>query len=176
MVLKQDLQVELGRCLVTSVSRDNFKIICVVLGADTKKNRTQDSIKLIEYAYNNFKIIDCKEIIQNDFEKWKPNYLKDMNISKSASILDVYLEEPTNYLLPIPKNGETNLYCLISANSNIVPPLNKNSEIGNLVFYCQNTPLISLSIKLQNNITKKSFAFYYIYFLKNFPNHLESIF
>ena len=43
-----------GRCLVTSVSRNDFEIITVVLGADTKKIRTQDSIKLIEYAYKEY--------------------------------------------------------------------------------------------------------------------------
>ena len=43
-----------GRCLVTSVNRNNFEIITVVLGADTKKIRTADSIKLIEYAYKNY--------------------------------------------------------------------------------------------------------------------------
>ena len=38
-----------GRCLVTSVNRNNFQIITVVLQADTKKFRTSDSIKLIEH-------------------------------------------------------------------------------------------------------------------------------
>ena len=36
-----------GRCLVTSVSRNGLNIITVVLGADTKKIRTKDSISLI---------------------------------------------------------------------------------------------------------------------------------
>ena len=36
-----------NRCLVTACKRNNLDIICVVLGCDTKKFRTQDSIKLI---------------------------------------------------------------------------------------------------------------------------------
>lgn len=36
-----------GRCLVTSVNRNGFEIITVVLQADTKKFRTSDSVKLI---------------------------------------------------------------------------------------------------------------------------------
>ena len=46
-----------GRCLVTSVTRDDFDIITVVLGADTRKIRTQDTIKLVEYTYKNYKLI-----------------------------------------------------------------------------------------------------------------------
>ena len=38
-----------NRCLVTSCKIENLDIITVVLGADTKKFRTQDSIKLIKY-------------------------------------------------------------------------------------------------------------------------------
>ena len=44
-----------NRCLVTACKRNNMDIICVVLGADTKKFRTQDSIKLINYIFENFK-------------------------------------------------------------------------------------------------------------------------
>ena len=49
-----------NRCLVTAVKRNNLDLICRVLGADTKKDRTQDSIKLIEYAYKNFELINIK--------------------------------------------------------------------------------------------------------------------
>ena len=53
-----------GRCLVTSIKRGNLDVICVVLGADTKKDRTRDSAKLIEYTFNKYKEIDIKEKIK----------------------------------------------------------------------------------------------------------------
>ena len=43
-----------GRCLVTSCTRNSNQIITVVLGCDTKKQRTLDSSKLIEYAFENY--------------------------------------------------------------------------------------------------------------------------
>ena len=43
-----------NRCLVTAVKRNNMDLICIVLGADTKKDRTRDSIELIEYAFKTF--------------------------------------------------------------------------------------------------------------------------
>ena len=51
-----------NRCLVTSVNRDGMNIITVVLGADTKKDRTNDSVKLIEYAYKNYTIYNLSLI------------------------------------------------------------------------------------------------------------------
>ena len=59
------------RCLVTSCTRDENQIITVVLGADTKKQRTSDSIKLIEYAFSSFERVNIEEIVKNEFEKWK---------------------------------------------------------------------------------------------------------
>ena len=50
-----------NRCLVTACKRNDMDIICVVLGADTKKFRTQDSIKLINYIFENFESVNIKE-------------------------------------------------------------------------------------------------------------------
>ena len=35
-------------------------IISVVLGADTKKDRTRDSIKIIEYAFASYRMVDLE--------------------------------------------------------------------------------------------------------------------
>ncbi|ADQ46277.1 Serine-type D-Ala-D-Ala carboxypeptidase [Caldicellulosiruptor kronotskyensis 2002] len=43
-----------GRCLVTSVCRDDFRVICVVLNAPDMWNDTQ---KILNYCYNNFKVV-----------------------------------------------------------------------------------------------------------------------
>ena len=48
-----------GRCLVTSVKRGDMDLIIVVLGADTRKDRAKDSMKLIEYAYKKFYMVKC---------------------------------------------------------------------------------------------------------------------
>ena len=58
---------EAGRCLVTACKREDLDIITVVLGADTKKYRTSDSIKLIEYAYKNYEVIDIEKKIKEQF-------------------------------------------------------------------------------------------------------------
>ena len=59
-----------NRCLVTAVKRNNMDLICIVLGADTKKDRTRDSIELIEYAFKTFFPYNIKEKIENEFQNW----------------------------------------------------------------------------------------------------------
>ena len=69
-----------GRCLVTSITRDNWSVICVVLGADTKKFRTKDSISLIEYTYKNFERYNIEDVICKKFEDWKSENI--INVEK----------------------------------------------------------------------------------------------
>ena len=74
-----------GRCLVTCTNRSGFEIITVVLGADTKKFRTEDSIKLIEYTYKNFKEIDITQTINSKFSEWKKMNENRMIIEKAKN-------------------------------------------------------------------------------------------
>ena len=79
-----------NRCLVTCCKRGDMDIICVVLGADSKKYRTSDSIKLIEYAFHNFTYVDIKKILSDNFENWKKEKLPNIVITKGISnYLDV---------------------------------------------------------------------------------------
>lgn len=59
-----------GRCLVTSCTRDNFNIITIVLGADTKKLRTLDSKNLIEYTYSNYTPYTFQNFIEDEYANW----------------------------------------------------------------------------------------------------------
>jgi len=71
--------------LVTAIKRDDFDIITVVLGSDTKKIRTQDSIKLIEYVYANFELVDIGEIAREDFETWRRTNQNRIDVTKGRS-------------------------------------------------------------------------------------------
>ena len=83
-----------NRCLVTACKRGNIDIITVVLGADTKKIRTQDSIKLIEYTYKNYQIVDLEKIIKEQFEKWKQLNEKRIYINKGkTNYIHIELEQ-----------------------------------------------------------------------------------
>ena len=77
-------------------------IICVVLGADTKKYRTTDSIKLIEYAFDNFTYVNIEEILSNHFEIWKKENLPSITIAKGVSnYLDITFEKIPYPSIPV---------------------------------------------------------------------------
>jgi D-alanyl-D-alanine carboxypeptidase len=50
-----------GSCLVSEVSRDGLDFIAVVLNSDSDDKRFSDSIKLFDYAYDNYTLTKVKE-------------------------------------------------------------------------------------------------------------------
>lgn len=65
--LKTGYTGDAGRCLITSATRDDWQIISVVLGCDTKNNRTQDSSKLLSYAFEEYKLVKINDLIKSEF-------------------------------------------------------------------------------------------------------------
>ncbi|MCX8129932.1 MAG: D-alanyl-D-alanine carboxypeptidase [Clostridia bacterium] len=45
-----------GRCLVTSATRNNWRIISVTLGSPTRNARAQSSKSILDYAFENYKL------------------------------------------------------------------------------------------------------------------------
>ncbi len=54
--LKTGFTKEAGYCLTATAKKDNFRLISVVMGEDSSENRSSDTVKLLNYAFNTFKI------------------------------------------------------------------------------------------------------------------------
>lgn len=158
-----------GRCLVTAIKRDNLDVICVVLGADTKKDRTQDSIKLIEYTFNNFKKVNIEEKIVEEFNKWKNINEERINIEKGVSdVIKIELEEYNLKKYPIKNNTEDKILINIQCNTNLIAPVEKNSEIGKLTVLYNNNIIQEIKIITAETIRKKDIKDYIIQILKSY--------
>lgn len=150
-----------GRCLVTSVSRDNFNIITVVLGADTKKMRTRDSIKLIEYTYKNYELVDIEKAVTDEFKEWLNLNKKRIIVEKAEdNKIDVAVGNVAFEKYPIKKENKNLVYIDAKAKYNWKAPLAKNTTIGEISIYIDNTKIDEVEIKLENDIAKKNITKY----------------
>lgn len=167
-----------GRCLVTSIKRGDLDIICVVLGADTKKDRTRDSAKLIEYTFNKYKEIDIKEKIKESFEKWNEINGNRINIERGeSSKLELTLNDKDKiFTYPIEKGTEDNIDIEINANLLLKAPVKENTKIGELKVYYDNKEIMTIDIINSNTINKKRIKNYMSDIFKNYDNYLEGIF
>lgn len=166
-----------NRCLVTSCKRQNLDIICVVLGCDTKKDRTKDSIKLINYVFSNFTTINIEEIIDKDFSNWYSIHRNSFIVNKGiTNDLDLYIDK--NQLpysnIAIKIKDKDNISTSISYNSFYNSPLEKGIKIGTLTLKLNETTLFSINILNNNSVAKKSIFNYMNSFIQNYPNILKS--
>ena len=164
-----------NRCLVTACKRNNIDIICIVLGADTKKFRTQDSIKLINYIFDNFEPVNIKYLIETNFENWENENLNKFIINKGTSQnIELTLDTSNISYIPIRKDLINSLYVSIDCKNYFEAPLNNNVEIGNVKVFCKDSNIIDAKIYTSSKIDKKSAYSYFLYFIKNFFNIISA--
>ena len=165
-----------NRCLVTSCKRNNMDIICVVLGADTKNFRTKDSIKLIEYCYKNFEVIDLEEIVNTSFNEWKTENIKNISVEKSFdSIPEIEIANLKFSTVPIEKSLVDSITCRISCDFNLIAPISKNTVIGNIEVRTDKNIVTSCDIVVKNEISKNSVLNYLNYFFENYQDIIMNL-
>ena len=136
-----------GRCLVSSCKRNNLDIITVVIGADTKKYRTADSIKLIEYTYKNHKMIDIKNKIKEQFSTWQKINQQRFIINKGEkSTIDLKMQEINYDKIAIKNTQVDNIHIEINVVYNLEAPVGENQIIGNMKIMLGNEVIEVLDI------------------------------
>ncbi len=164
-----------NRCLVTACKRGNMDIICVVLGADTKKFRTTDSIKLIEYTFKNYEYVNIAEQINKEFAKWKDENQNYFNIIKGCnSTLQIGYSSLESSLIPVKKDDIPSLEVSIQINPNLTAPIYENDVIGNIEVTSNSGFIIHCNVLANNTIKKKGIFDYLNSFFKNYSSTLNS--
>lgn len=161
-----------NRCLVTSIKRGDMDIISVVLGADTKKDRTKDSIEIIEYAYANYKMVDVIQNIENAFDEWKQQ--NEIEIIKGTSkYVDIELGECKNKVIPVKNENIKDIETTIDSIKIVNAPINKGEKIGELKLKIGDETRISIDILIAKNINKKDEKNYFFEILSNINEYFK---
>ncbi len=140
-----------GRCLVTSVKRGDMDLIIVVLGADTRKDRARDSMKLIEYAYKRFYTVNVEEMINKEFEMWKQINQNRIYVDKAANSLELKLDE-----IPIKKLAtDCEPTIEINAVNFLEAPVLENERIGTITVKIGDELIEEIEIKAAKEVKKR---------------------
>ena len=156
-----------GRCLVTETKRNDMDIITVVLGADTKEFRTKDSIKLIEYTFSNYEMVNIQEKIIEEFKNWKNINEKRINVIQGEKkYLNLSLGEIKVHTIPIKKDEIDNIQYEINTITSIEAPVEQWQKIGNIVVKMNNNIIEEVEIINLERIERKNWLDYFEYLLK----------
>lgn len=135
-----------GRCLVTAVESGDREIITVVLGCETKKQRTSESIWLIQHGFQSFEEVDLYEKMKHSFE---------ILVEKAAQkehVIEVY--DKKMVLLPVhEKEKITYEYHLLN---HLVAPLKKEENVGEAIVKINGVVFDTFPIKISYEIPRKT--------------------
>ena len=159
-----------GRCLVTSCKKNNLDIILVVLGADTKKNRTLDSVKILNYIFNNYTKIDISNILYEEFYKFENIFTHNVIVEKSTDKPIIELSNVNNTILPLQKDELNSITSEVYSLNKIIAPTTANTKIGEINIKINNEIIFSSNIILKNTLTRKNWKLYYKELFKNYLN------
>ena len=164
-----------NRCLVTSCKRGNLDIICVVFGCDTKKDRGRDSTNLINYTFKNFSVINIKDIVNEDFNKWKLEHTNSFKINKGISQkFELYLDNSLEYdTIAVNNKNVKNITTSITFNSYYEAPVPSNTTIGKLSLFIDDTKYMDINILNSNEVGKKRVYDYFHSLISNYSNNFQ---
>ena len=158
-----------GRCLVTETKRNNMDIITIVLGADTKKDRTKDSVNLIEYTFSKYKMYNLEEQIIKEFNKWKNiNEKRILIIKGKTSNPKLALGAIEKATIPICDNDK--IEYSINALTEVEAPVEQWNVMGTLTVKLNGEILENIDIVNINEVQKRDWKDYFKIVLNTYGN------
>lgn len=139
-----------------------------MLGADSKKIRTIDSVKVLNYIFKNYTKIDISNIIYEEFYKFENYFSENIIVEKSNDKPMIELEKISNTIFPLQKDELSSISSEIYSLNLLHTPMKSNTKIGEINIKSDNEILLSSNILLKNNLAKKDIKTYYKELLQNF--------
>lgn len=162
-----------GRCLISAAKQDNLDIIVVVLGADTKKIRTEDSINLINYIFSNYEIVDLQALLNEKYNSFQSYILPYITITKASSSLQTKLENIPYHYYPVLKKQLNSIQLSIHEEKSLEAPIMEKQKIAEINIYIDNNKICSTNIVSSTYINRKSSFDYLYYFVTNYKNFYQ---
>lgn len=151
-----------GRCLVTSIKKNDMDFIIVVIGADSRKYRASDTLKLIQYSFQSFHVENIDEKIEEEFSNWQNINQSRIRIYKASNSLHTKLS--TYDIHKIATSSEVQID--INVLTNFDSPLYENKKIGTLIVKNDDDIIEKIDILVANNVNKMNILDYIQLFSK----------
>ena len=145
--LKTGFTREAMYCLTATAEKDGMRVIAVVFGAPTPKDRNAQVTKMLDYAFSQYKTHPMFE---------RNHVMGSAKISKGKDrTLDVVTSEPISLLT---KKGENidDVSQKITVHKDLKAPIKKGDPVGELVIEKNGEKLIQSSLVAKEDIDKAS--------------------
>jgi len=135
-----------GRCLVTSATRDNWRIISVVLGCSSRTKRAQSSKSILDYAFANYKLHTLlKKGEQIDTVQVKKGIKETVPVIASEYIT-----------FPLREDELKSIKKRINIPDAVNAPVYAGEDIGSVEYVLKGEVIAEVPLKVWNNVRRKN--------------------
>ena len=136
-----------GYCLISSAKRNDMRLIAVIAGAETDKDRFNDTQRLLEYG---FRFFSTQEVIK------KNNALKDVSVWGGKEKL-ISLGSENDIKLTLPRTTFKNITISYDFQNNIRAPIREGQTLGTLIIKDGEKTLHTENLVALSNVEAKGF-------------------
>lgn len=150
--LKTGFTQTAGYCLTATASKNDMRLISVVMGVDTSDNRTSDTVKLLNYGFNSYKLstIYKKDLVIDEVrvEKGKKESVKIVLMDNATELLNI--------------NDKAKNYTINVKLDKIVAPVKVGDEVGKAeILDNEGKVVTNVGITVKENVLKANLWDYF---------------
>ncbi len=131
-----------GFCLVASANRNGMRLISIVLGAKTVKERSDASQQLLEFGYKNF---ETRKLYKGG------GVLENVRIWKGASE-NMPIGFIDDFYITVPKGSYDRLSGVVQYQSDVDAPVHRGDEVGKVIIKDGDKVVIETSLVALNSV------------------------
>ena len=136
-----------GYHLAVTSKKDGRRLIAVLLGATTEKQRAEEAQKLLTYGFRFFENVDIKK---------GGTALQTVDVWKGAEdALTVGIAE--NLVVTVPRGTGKDIKAVLTVSPNLQAPIVKGQEVGQLVVSVEDTIIKQVPLLAQQSIEQGGF-------------------
>ncbi len=150
--LKTGFTQTAGYCLTSTAKKNNMRLVGVVMGTDSSDNRTSDTVKMLNYGFNTYKLSTIyakdKVIGEARIEKGKEESVKLILMDDATELLNIN-DKSKNYTIKIDVQK-------------ITAPIKKGDKVGTAEIIDNEGEIVTkVGITVFNDVKKANFWDYF---------------
>lgn len=146
-----------GYCITTTIEKNDFRLISVVMNSETSTTRSADTISLLDYGYSNYSVFIVKS---------KDESIGSVSVNGGkVTDVDLYLSEDAADLKYINEDNKT--YEVVYDIDNLEAPLSSGDVVGvATIIDNEGNQISEVDVVVKDDIEKATYLDYLIYNFK----------
>ena len=140
-----------GKCLVASAKRDNLEVIVVTLGEPSSKLRISDTVKILDYCFENYKLYDLREL-------YPINFSVSIKKATKENVIPIYKNA---LILPLSNDEKENIRIKKYLENDLIAPVEINQYVGKVQFKSGNDVLGEIDLCCPYSVYRPTWIEYY---------------